>query len=56
MKLHWDKQINASYQVLARQSPNKAFYWCYAQGRTHNFLKGGGRFFSMYSGQWGAKN
>ena len=27
MQLHWDKQINASYQALARQSPNKAFYW-----------------------------
>ena len=30
MQLHWDKQMNASYQALARQSPNKAFYWFYA--------------------------
>ena len=28
MQLHWDKQMNASYQALARQAPNKAFYWC----------------------------
>ena len=27
MQLYRDKQMDASYQALARQSPNKAFYW-----------------------------
>ena len=29
MHLHREKQMDASYQALARHSPNKALYWYY---------------------------